>query len=110
MSRTGRLDPSRGRQQEAERTVRIDGARLPSYDTLVYALGSVADTAAVPGAGAHALDGARDAEALAERLRWAVWRGVRAPHAARELGQALRAAVAVSLPLSAIRFSENIRS
>lgn len=78
----------------------------------MYALGSVVDTAAVPGAGAHAyaLDGARDAEALAERLRWAVWRGVRAPHAARELGQAFRAAVAVSLPLSAIRFSENIRS
>ncbi|MBC3989775.1 FAD-dependent oxidoreductase [Streptomyces sp. AC563] len=53
-----------------ERTVRIDDARLLCYDTLVYALGSVADTAAVPGAGAHAyvLDGARDAEALAERL------------------------------------------
>ncbi|WEV28453.1 FAD-dependent oxidoreductase [Streptomyces sp. 71268] len=52
------------------RTVRIDDARLLSYDTLVYALGSVADTATVPGAGDHAyaLDGARDADALAERL------------------------------------------
>ncbi|MFE6779588.1 NAD(P)/FAD-dependent oxidoreductase [Streptomyces sp. NPDC057702] len=53
-----------------ERTVHVDDGRVLRYDTLVYALGSVADTAAVPGAGGHAyaLDGARDAQALGERL------------------------------------------
>ncbi|MGW1160245.1 NAD(P)/FAD-dependent oxidoreductase [Streptomyces sp. NPDC002519] len=52
------------------RTVRIDDDRILPYDTLVYALGSVADTAALPGAEEHAytLDTAQDAEALADRL------------------------------------------
>ncbi|MFD5316149.1 NAD(P)/FAD-dependent oxidoreductase [Streptomyces sp. NPDC127098] len=52
------------------RTVRVDDERVLRYDTLVYALGGVADTAAVPGARehAHTLDGAQDAEVLAERL------------------------------------------
>ena len=63
----------RGRVTELDadaKTVRIDGTRVLTYDTLVYALGGVADTTAVPGAGEHAyaLDGARDAEALADRL------------------------------------------
>ncbi|WP_169949117.1 NAD(P)/FAD-dependent oxidoreductase [Microbispora sp. H11081] len=63
----------RGRVTELDadaKTVRIDGTRVLTYDTLVYALGGVADTTAVPGAGEHAyaLDGARDAEALAGRL------------------------------------------
>ncbi|MBP2706158.1 FAD-dependent oxidoreductase [Microbispora sp. RL4-1S] len=55
------------------RIVRIDADRadrvLP-YDTLVYGLGSVADTAAVPGVDdyAYTLNSAQDAEALAERL------------------------------------------
>lgn len=53
------------------KTVWIDDARALPYDTLVYGLGSVADTAAVPGAEGHAysLDSAQDAEALADRLR-----------------------------------------
>ncbi|MCP2170017.1 NAD(P)/FAD-dependent oxidoreductase [Goodfellowiella coeruleoviolacea] len=52
------------------RTVRVDDERVLEYDTLVYALGSVADTAAVPGADTHAyaLDSAHDAELLARRL------------------------------------------
>ncbi|GAA2372220.1 NAD(P)/FAD-dependent oxidoreductase [Streptomyces cuspidosporus] len=52
------------------RTVRIDDDRVLRYDTLVYGLGSVADTAAVPGAPDHAytLDSAQDAEVLADRL------------------------------------------
>ncbi|MEV5606105.1 FAD-dependent oxidoreductase [Streptomyces sp. NPDC052299] len=52
------------------RTVRVDDERVLSYDTLVYALGGVADTSAVPGADDHAytLDGAEDAQLLAERL------------------------------------------
>ncbi|MGV9285816.1 NAD(P)/FAD-dependent oxidoreductase [Streptomyces sp. NPDC003719] len=52
------------------RTVRIDDDRVLPYDTLVYALGGVADTAAVPGAEDHAytLGGAQDAELLADRL------------------------------------------
>ncbi|MFD7700860.1 NAD(P)/FAD-dependent oxidoreductase [Streptomyces caelestis] len=54
----------------AARTVRIDDDRVLPYDTLVYGLGAVADTAAVPGADEHAytLSGAQDAEALAGRL------------------------------------------
>lgn len=58
------IDPAAG-------TVRVDDARDLAYDTLVYALGAVADTAGVPGAADHAytLDGARDAELLAGRLR-----------------------------------------
>ncbi|RSN01002.1 FAD-dependent oxidoreductase [Nonomuraea sp. WAC 01424] len=52
------------------RTVRIDDDRVLHYDTLVYGLGSVADTVTVPGVGEHAytLDGVQDAEALADRL------------------------------------------
>ncbi|MGW3494678.1 NAD(P)/FAD-dependent oxidoreductase [Streptomyces sp. NPDC001020] len=52
------------------RTVRIDDDRVLHYDTLVYGLGGVADTSAVPGAEDHAytLGGAQDAELLADRL------------------------------------------
>ncbi|CCH19140.1 NAD(P)/FAD-dependent oxidoreductase [Micromonospora lupini] len=52
------------------RTVRVDDSRELPYDTLVYGLGSVADTAAVPGAQEHAytLDSPGDAAALADRL------------------------------------------
>ncbi|ROR43170.1 NAD(P)/FAD-dependent oxidoreductase [Kitasatospora cineracea] len=51
------------------RTVRIDDGRVLRYDTLVYGLGSVADTA-VPGAAehAHTLDGPEGAAVLADRL------------------------------------------
>ncbi|NEC09996.1 FAD-dependent oxidoreductase [Streptomyces sp. SID7909] len=53
------------------RTVRIDDERVLAYDTLVYALGGVADTAAVPGAEDHAytLGSAEDAQLLADRLK-----------------------------------------
>ncbi|MGC4951389.1 NAD(P)/FAD-dependent oxidoreductase [Streptomyces sp. DT224] len=53
------------------RTVRVDDERVLSYDTLVYALGGVAGTSAVPGADDHAytLDSAEDAQLLAERLK-----------------------------------------
>lgn len=52
------------------RTVRIDDDRDLHYDTLVYGLGSVADTASVPGVADHAytLNSSMDAEALAGRL------------------------------------------
>jgi NADH dehydrogenase FAD-containing subunit len=52
------------------KTVRIDDDRELGYDTLVYGLGSVADTAAVPGVEDHAytLNGVQDAELLADRL------------------------------------------
>jgi NADH dehydrogenase len=52
------------------RVVRVDDERVVEYDTLVYALGGVADTAAVPGADDHAytLDDADSAGALARRL------------------------------------------
>ncbi|GAA4581426.1 FAD-dependent oxidoreductase [Planotetraspora phitsanulokensis] len=52
------------------KTVRIDDDRVLHYDTLVWGLGSVADTAAVPGVEnhAHALNSAQDAEVLADRL------------------------------------------
>ncbi|MFD7284679.1 NAD(P)/FAD-dependent oxidoreductase [Streptomyces sp. NPDC059863] len=52
------------------RTVRIDDDRILRYDTLVYGLGGVADTTAVPGAEDHAytLNSAQDAEVLADRL------------------------------------------
>ncbi|MET8768103.1 FAD-dependent oxidoreductase [Streptomyces sp. NPDC004658] len=52
------------------RTVRIDDDRVLHYDTLVYGLGGVADTSAVPGAEDHAytLNSAQDAESLARRL------------------------------------------
>ncbi|MEU5724251.1 FAD-dependent oxidoreductase [Micromonospora sp. NPDC047738] len=50
--------------------VRIDDDRVLHYDTLVYGLGSVADTAAVPGVEDHAytLNSAQDAQLLAARL------------------------------------------
>jgi NADH:quinone reductase (non-electrogenic) len=50
-------------------TVRVDDARVLAYDTLVYALGGVADTS-TPGAADHAyaLDGDQDARLLAARL------------------------------------------
>jgi NADH dehydrogenase FAD-containing subunit len=50
--------------------VRIDDDRVLRYDTLVYGLGSMADTAAVPGAEdyAYTLSSAQDAELLADRL------------------------------------------
>ncbi|NUT51985.1 MAG: FAD-dependent oxidoreductase [Saccharothrix sp.] len=52
------------------KVVRIDDDRVLRYDTLVYALGGVTDTATVPGVEehAHTLDGVRDAEVLADRL------------------------------------------
>ncbi|MEE4419145.1 MULTISPECIES: NAD(P)/FAD-dependent oxidoreductase [Streptomyces] len=52
------------------RTVRVDDDQVLHYDTLVYGLGSVADTAAVPGVEEHAytLNSAQDAEVLADRL------------------------------------------
>jgi NADH:quinone reductase (non-electrogenic) len=53
----------------AARIVRVDDERVLTYDTLVYALGSVTDTA-VPGADEHAytLDNAQNAALLAQRL------------------------------------------
>ncbi|MFF4487026.1 NAD(P)/FAD-dependent oxidoreductase [Streptomyces sp. NPDC001544] len=53
------------------RTVRIDDDRVLHYDSLVYGLGGVADTSAVPGAEDHAytLSSAQDAELLADRLQ-----------------------------------------
>jgi NADH dehydrogenase len=50
--------------------VRIDDERVLHYDTLVYGLGSVADTAAVPGVEdyAYTLNSVQDAELLADRL------------------------------------------
>ncbi|MGW3603764.1 NAD(P)/FAD-dependent oxidoreductase [Micromonospora sp. NPDC005161] len=52
------------------KTVRIDDSRVLHYDTLVYGLGSVADTALVPGVEeyAYTLDSADDAASLADRL------------------------------------------
>ena len=52
------------------RTVRIDDERTLAYDTLVYALGGVADTDPVPGVDAHAhsLDSAATAGQLAAAL------------------------------------------
>jgi NADH dehydrogenase FAD-containing subunit len=52
------------------RTVRVDDDRVLAYDTLVYGLGTVADTSAVPGVAEHAytLDGVQEAQALAGRL------------------------------------------
>jgi NADH dehydrogenase len=52
------------------RTVRIDDERVLGFDTLVYALGGVAGTEAVPGADDHAytLNSASDAKLLARRL------------------------------------------
>jgi NADH dehydrogenase FAD-containing subunit len=50
--------------------VRVDDDRVLHYDTLVYGLGSVADTAAVPGVedNAYTLNSVQDAELLADRL------------------------------------------
>ncbi|MFD5138032.1 FAD-dependent oxidoreductase [Streptomyces sp. NPDC058378] len=55
------------------RTVRIDGDRVLHYDTLVYGLGSVADTSSVPGVEeyAYTLNGPQEAEAVARRPRFA---------------------------------------
>ncbi|MFE3451888.1 NAD(P)/FAD-dependent oxidoreductase [Nonomuraea sp. NPDC059194] len=52
------------------KTVRVDDDQVLHYDTLVYGLGSVADTAAVPGVEeyAYTLNNAQDAELLADRL------------------------------------------
>lgn len=52
------------------KTVRIDDDRVLPYDTLVYGLGSAADTSAVPGVEDHTytLSSAQDAELLADRL------------------------------------------
>ncbi|NUT49158.1 MAG: FAD-dependent oxidoreductase [Saccharothrix sp.] len=54
----------------ARRTVRIDDERELEYDTLVYALGAVADTDAVPGVDehAHTLDSAHTAARFAHAL------------------------------------------
>jgi NADH dehydrogenase len=51
-------------------TVRIDDGHEMRYDTLVYALGSVADTESVPGVEefAYTLNSAQDAELLAAQL------------------------------------------
>jgi NADH dehydrogenase FAD-containing subunit len=58
-----RIDPDR-------RAIELDGDRRIDYDTLVYAIGSVADTASVPGAAEHAytLDSPSAARRLAVRL------------------------------------------
>ncbi|WP_431962340.1 NAD(P)/FAD-dependent oxidoreductase [Nocardia sp. bgisy134] len=55
----------------AARTVLVDGARTLGYDTLVYALGSVADTESVPGVAdhAHTLYNLAEAQRLSWRLR-----------------------------------------
>lgn len=52
------------------RTVRVDDEKVLEYDTLVYALGGVADTATVPGVDdcAYTFNTAHDAELLAQRL------------------------------------------
>lgn len=52
------------------RTVRVDDERVIEYDTLVYALGGVADSHGVPGVDDHAytLDSAGAAELLAHKL------------------------------------------
>ncbi|MFD8383530.1 NAD(P)/FAD-dependent oxidoreductase [Streptomyces sp. NPDC059679] len=52
------------------KTVRVDDDRVLEYDTLVYGLGGVADTSAVPGVEdyAYTLNSAQDAEVLADRL------------------------------------------
>jgi NADH:ubiquinone reductase (H+-translocating) len=52
------------------RTVRIDDASILRYDALIYALGSVADTTAVPGVDefAYTLNSLHDAALLAEHL------------------------------------------
>ncbi|NJC74271.1 FAD-dependent oxidoreductase [Planosporangium thailandense] len=54
----------------AAKIVRIDDERVLHYDTLVYGLGSVADTAAVPGVEdyGYTLNSAQDAEVLADQL------------------------------------------
>jgi NADH dehydrogenase FAD-containing subunit len=52
------------------KSVRIDDQTVLPYDTLVYGLGSVADTTRVPGVEeyAYTLSGRQEAELLAERL------------------------------------------
>jgi NADH:quinone reductase (non-electrogenic) len=58
-----RIDP-------VARTVQVDGAGRLTYDTLVYAIGSVTDVSAVPGADTHAytLNDPQEATRLADRL------------------------------------------
>jgi NADH dehydrogenase FAD-containing subunit len=53
------------------RAVRVDDQRILHYDTLVYAMGTAADTARVPGAdeNAYTLDSLQDAELFAATLR-----------------------------------------
>lgn len=53
------------------RSVRVDDERTLHYGTLVYALGSVADTDVVPGVedDAYTLNSMQDAHQLAMRLR-----------------------------------------
>lgn len=53
-----------------DKTVRIDDERVLRYDTLVFGLGSIADTAGVPGVDDHAytLNSPEDAALLADRL------------------------------------------
>ncbi|MEV6261116.1 FAD-dependent oxidoreductase [Streptomyces sp. NPDC051784] len=52
------------------RTVRVDDEQVLHYDTLVYALGGVADTVSVPGVEDHAytLSGPEEARSMAARL------------------------------------------
>ncbi|WP_330331776.1 FAD-dependent oxidoreductase [Streptomyces sp. NBC_00536] len=52
------------------KTVRIDDDRVLRYDTLVYGLGSIADTVTVPGVDDHAytFNSPQDAALLADRL------------------------------------------
>ncbi|MEU3503707.1 FAD-dependent oxidoreductase [Streptomyces hundungensis] len=54
----------------AAKTVRIDDDRVLRYDTLVYGLGSIADTTTVPGVDDHAytFNSPEDAAVLADRL------------------------------------------
>ncbi|MER6134277.1 FAD-dependent oxidoreductase [Streptomyces sp. NPDC001815] len=53
-----------------EKTVRIDDDRVLRYDTLVYSMGSIADTVSVPGVDDHAytLNSPQDAALFADRL------------------------------------------
>lgn len=68
-----RIDP----EQRAVAVAGAAGERVLDYDYLVYAVGSVTDTASVPGVDAHAytLDGRAEAERLAARLAELARRG-----------------------------------
>jgi NADH dehydrogenase FAD-containing subunit len=89
----------------AARTVRVDDERVLAYDTLVYALGAVADTT-VPGVAEHAyvLDGDREGRLLADRIERAgggavvvCGSGLTGVEAAAEIASASAAPVAVTL-------------